>query len=57
MELPRGITGFRHVNDPPLRTCDGAAFRTHCYSAARALNDRVIAVEVTVPAQYAEKPL
>ena len=41
MELPRGITGFRHVSDPPLPVCDLAAFRGHCFAAARALKVRV----------------
>jgi len=45
MELPRGITGFRHVNDPPLPACDFRAFRGHCFAAARVLGGRVRAVE------------
>jgi hypothetical protein len=48
MELPRGITGFRHVDDPPLPVSDFAAFRGHCYAAARALGGRVRSVEAPV---------
>jgi hypothetical protein len=48
MELPRGITGFRHVDDPPLPDCDLAAFRGHCHAVARALNGRVIRIETPV---------
>jgi hypothetical protein len=45
MQLPRGITGFRSVDDPALPVTDLAAFRTHCYEAARALSGRVRSVE------------
>jgi hypothetical protein len=48
VELPRGITGFRHVDDPPLPVCDFAAFRGHCYAAARVLHGRVVAVEAPI---------
>ena len=41
MELRQGITGFRHVDDPPLPTCDLRIFRTHCHDAARFLGGRV----------------
>ena len=50
MELPRGITGFRHVDDPPLPVNDFAAFRGHCYAAARALGGSVRSVEAPVRA-------
>lgn len=45
MELPRGITGFRHVDDPPLPVCDFAAFRGHCHAAARALGGSIAIIE------------
>lgn len=45
MELPRGITGFRHLGDPPLPVCDVPAFRGHCYAAARTLGGCVTGVE------------
>lgn len=35
MELPRGITGFRYFNDPPLPQSDLTLFRTHCFTSAR----------------------
>jgi hypothetical protein len=50
VEVPRGITGVRHVDDSPLPLCDLAAFRGHCYSAARALNGRVVSVDASVRA-------
>src|SRR6185369_4579517 len=49
VELPRGITGFRHVDDPPLPVNDFAAFRGHCHAAARALGGRVRSVKAPVP--------
>lgn len=42
MELCRGITGFRHLNDPPLPICDLKAFHTHCHDAARLIGGRVL---------------
>lgn len=48
MELCRGITGFRHVDDPPLPTCDLRAFRGHCHAAARALGGQVVAADMPV---------
>jgi len=45
MQLPRGITGFRHMDDPPLPVSDHAAFRGHCYVAAQTLGGRVRSVE------------
>jgi hypothetical protein len=48
MELPRGITGFRHVDDPPLPVSDFAVFRGHSYAAARALGGCVRSVEAPV---------
>ena len=48
MDLPRGITGFRHVDDPPLPVSDFAAFGGHCYAAARALGGRVLSVEAPI---------
>ena len=41
MNLPRGITGFRDINDPPLPVTDYADFRGACYEAARTLAGRV----------------
>lgn len=41
MELVRGITGFRRGDDAPLPSSDVAAFRTHCFTAARWLSGRV----------------
>lgn len=46
MELPRGITGFRHSDDEPLPATDLKAFREHCFSAARSLSGRVKLVEM-----------
>ena len=46
MELPRGITGFRNVDDKPLPASDIAAFRKHCYTAARWLAGRVSRIEL-----------
>lgn len=45
MELPRGITGFRHFRDPPLPVSDFRTFRGHCYAVARDLGGRVCSVE------------
>jgi hypothetical protein len=45
LELPRGITGVGHKDDPTLPDCDLAAFRRHCRAAARALNGRVVDME------------
>jgi hypothetical protein len=45
VELLRGITGFRHMDDAPLPTSDVAAFRTHCFTAARLLSGRVSRIE------------
>ena len=41
MKLRKGITGFRHVDDPPLPTIDLRSFRSHCFAAARMLGGRV----------------
>jgi hypothetical protein len=49
MELPRGITGFRDVDAPPLPTCDLRAFRASCHAAARALGGRVVSPAADVP--------
>jgi hypothetical protein len=51
MDLPCGIAGFRHVNDPPLPICDFNAFRGHCYAAARTVGGHVASVEAPVPAR------
>jgi hypothetical protein len=48
MELSRGITGFRHVDDPPLPVSDFAGFRGHCHAAARMLGGRVVSVDAHV---------
>jgi hypothetical protein len=45
VDLLRGITGFRHIDDEPLPASDVAAFRTHCFTAARLLSGRVSRVE------------
>src|SRR5262245_43671660 len=47
LELRSGITGFRHLDDPPLPTCDLRAFRESCHAAARALGGRVISAAIT----------
>jgi hypothetical protein len=41
MELRKGITGFRHVNDPPLPSTDLLSFRSYCFAAARMLGGKV----------------
>jgi hypothetical protein len=45
VELPRGITGFGHVDDPPLPVCDFYAFRGHCHTAARLVGAQVLTIE------------
>lgn len=48
MKLPRGITGFRHIDDPLLPVSDCTAFRSYCYEAARALRGHVVSVEAPI---------
>ncbi len=48
VNLLRGITGFRHVDEPPLSAVDLRAFRTSCHAAARALGGRVVSAEMEV---------
>ncbi len=48
VELPRGITGFHHIDEPPLPTCDLHAFRTSCHRAVRALGGRIVSAETAV---------
>lgn len=43
MKLQRGITGFRSNDEPPLPSSNVAGFRSHCYTAARALKGSVVA--------------
>ncbi len=60
MQVPRGITGFRHVDDPPIPVSDFAAFRTHCHEAARALGGSVRSIEAPlqkVEANFAQAVL
>ncbi len=45
VELPRGVTGFRDADEPPLTTCDLSTFREVCHSAARSLRGRLLSVE------------
>lgn len=45
MELSRGVTGFRNVNDPPLPICSWSSFRAHCHEAAHSLGGRVLSTE------------
>jgi hypothetical protein len=42
VELRRGITGFRDVDERPLPACDLSTFRKHCHTAARSLDGRVV---------------
>jgi hypothetical protein len=49
VELPRGITGFRHADDPPLPVCDFRVFRGHCFAVARDLGGRFRSVEAPYP--------
>ena len=35
MKLPKGITGFRHVDEPELPQCDTSTFRATCSDAVR----------------------
>jgi hypothetical protein len=42
MQLPRGITGFRHHRDAELPQCNLSDFKSHCYAASRAVGGRVI---------------
>jgi hypothetical protein len=48
VELPRGITGFRRVDEPQLPTCNPRAFRSHCHTTARALRGRVLRPETPI---------
>ena len=48
MELPRGITGFRNVSDPILQLNDVSAFNTNCFTAARAVNGKVVTLAARV---------
>jgi hypothetical protein len=41
MELWRGITGFRGMDDPPLPVTDFKKFSEHCHTAARSLGGTV----------------
>ena len=41
MELWRGITGFRDIDDPPLPATDFKKFSEHCHTAARSLGGAV----------------
>lgn len=43
--LPRGITGFRHVDDPPLPVCNMRLFRGRCDIASHAVGGRVVSTE------------
>ncbi|MCY2992182.1 MAG: hypothetical protein NTY19_30515 [Planctomycetota bacterium] len=45
MQLRRGITGFRHVDDPRLPVSDFAAFRRYCTAAVRMLGGRVVSID------------
>jgi hypothetical protein len=48
VNLPRGITGFRHVRDLQSPRCDVRSFLTNCHAAARQLCGRVVASELPV---------
>jgi hypothetical protein len=41
VDLWRGITGFRDVDDPTLPSTDFKKFGEHCYAAARSLGGKV----------------
>jgi hypothetical protein len=45
VELSRGITGFRDIDDSPLPLCDLREFRGHCFAVARDLGGRVCSFE------------
>src|SRR4051812_29440083 len=45
VELRRGITGFRHVNDAALPQTDLKKFSEHCHTAARMIGGMVHAVQ------------
>ena len=57
MELPHGVTGFWHAEDSPPLQCGLRSFRSHCYTAARLLNGRVIETSDGVYRSYARATL
>jgi len=45
MKLRRGITGFVHVNDPPLPKSELVKVSEHCHTVARMIGGTVHIVE------------
>ena len=45
MKLPRGATGFRHVDEAPLPETDFAKFKRSCYEVTRLLAGQVRLIE------------